>query len=111
MPNQSAVSIFNSLPCLSPLAREVGVGARDGHATHRFNVSHLVLGGTCVDAAVGVVGISYLQGRNTIRVDREGVLAGWPDSLAIPVPEDGRRGRGRERKRRKCETKVMRKKR
>lgn len=49
-------------------------------------MTHLVLGGARVDAAVGVIGSSYLQSRNSLRVERERVSSGWPDALAIPVP-------------------------
>lgn len=60
---------------------------------------HLVLGGTRVNAAVSVIGPADLEGRDAVRVESEGVFAGWTDSLTIAVP--GVRGEGWGRKRRK----------
>lgn len=49
-------------------------------------MSHLVLGGAGVDAAVGVVSVSNRECGDAFPVEGEGVFAAGSDALSISVP-------------------------
>lgn len=59
-------------------------------------MTHLVLGGAGVDAAVRVVGVADHERGDAVPVQGEGVLAGGSDALAVPVPGPSPSGTGEE---------------